>query len=248
MDIACVTGARQLADRIAHDLATLGHTVTAYDSMAALTRNIETTAHEVLLLAGPLDLIQAYIACERCRNPTGQAMFIWLSDRDDTGATDSVIASGVDDYVSLSGGLSQLGLRIQLAMRRRRPTSEQDLAILGGLRLDRRDGSAFFNDVSVLLTRREFMVAWALASNSGRVVTVQTLADVIWGTTADIAKRSIEQHVYRLRNKLALAENSTLRLVSVYGKGYLLDLAVEMVRPETQSAYRRRWSDGSSST
>jgi DNA-binding winged helix-turn-helix (wHTH) protein len=52
---------------------------------------------------------------------------------------------------------------------------------------------------------------------------VRAIAEAVWGTSADIAKRTIEQHVYRLRVKLRLRSADGWRLTTVYGKGYRLD-------------------------
>jgi DNA-binding winged helix-turn-helix (wHTH) protein len=93
----------------------------------------------------------------------------------------------------------------------------------GGVELDRRDGSARVRGLTVDLTQREFLLGWALFENLGRVVTVRQLAEAVWCSPVEVAKRSIEQHIYRLRGKLLITKTGALHLTTVYGRGYRLD-------------------------
>lgn len=75
----------------------------------------------------------------------------------------------------------------------------------------------------VRLTPREFALAWALFSHVGRVVSLDTLAARVWGRPGDLCKRTLEQHIYRLRRKLAPLAG-TVRIKAAYNIGYRLDL------------------------
>ena len=77
------------------------------------------------------------------------------------------------------------------------------------------------------LTSREFALAWMLFENFGRVVDLRTLCAEIWGRSADIGKRALEQHVYKLRRKLGAGTSHAChrpRIQTVYGIGYRLQL------------------------
>lgn len=78
-----------------------------------------------------------------------------------------------------------------------------------------------------VLTAREFALAWMLFENFGRVVDLRTLCAEIWGRSADIGKRALEQHVYKLRRKLSAGSSHAghpLQIQTVYGIGYRLQL------------------------
>ena len=77
----------------------------------------------------------------------------------------------------------------------------------------------------IQLTPREFATAWLLFSNPGVSLTRAMVAKSIWGSEANCADRSIQQHVYKLRKKLALGGEQGVTLRTVYSLGYRLEVA-----------------------
>lgn len=57
----------------------------------------------------------------------------------------------------------------------------------------------------VVLTPREFGLAWLLFEHAGRVVSLRTLSTQVWGRDPSLSKRTMEQHVCLLRRKLRQA-------------------------------------------
>jgi DNA-binding response OmpR family regulator len=223
MDIACMTDNDYLRNQVELALAPQRGRFTGYRSIASLARGLDQCAHDVILLAGDNDLIEKFVSCRLPAGNGARALVILLSDHDCGAAVDRALAAGIDDFVSISSGLSQLETRIRACARRRTRTAPRDVVSAGGVELDRRDGSARVRGVPVDLTQREFLLGWALFDSLSRVVTAQRLAETVWGTPVEVAKRSIEQHVYRLRGKLRINRGSALSLTTVYGRGYRLD-------------------------
>jgi DNA-binding response OmpR family regulator len=71
---------------------------------------------------------------------------------------------------------------------------------------------------SIALTSREFGLLVALASRRGRVLSRETLLDVVWGADYDGGMKTVDVHVRRLRAKLGEA----LPLQTVRGAGYVV--------------------------
>lgn len=71
---------------------------------------------------------------------------------------------------------------------------------------------------SIALTSREFGLLVALVSRRGRVLSRETLLDVVWGSDYDGGMKTVDVHVRRLRAKLGEA----LPLQTVRGAGYVL--------------------------
>ena len=63
-----------------------------------------------------------------------------------------------------------------------------------------------------------------LLAGSGRPLSRSYLLDTVWGSQRYHDTRTLDAHVYRLRNKLALRAETALRLTPVYGYGYQLDI------------------------
>ncbi|MCW8920701.1 MAG: response regulator transcription factor, partial [Sedimenticola sp.] len=77
--------------------------------------------------------------------------------------------------------------------------------------------------VPVELTDREFKLAVMLFSNVGRLISRDHLLENIWGITANIATRTVDTHVSRLRQKLHLTPEHGWQLKAIYQHGYRLE-------------------------
>jgi DNA-binding response OmpR family regulator len=223
MDIACITESPHLGTQVEDALGELCGRFTSYRSGTALARCQDHQNHDVILLANTADLADTVLSCRAAASKGAGPVVILLSGEDCGLNVDRALASGVDDYISLAGGLSQLATRIRVCTARRQRKPDRHVLAVHNVVLDRRDCSARVDGVATDLTGREFLLAWVLFSNAGAIVSVRTLAEVVWGTTAEIAKRTIEQHIYRLRGKLRLKSPGRLSLAAVYGRGYRLD-------------------------
>jgi DNA-binding response OmpR family regulator len=67
-------------------------------------------------------------------------------------------------------------------------------------------------------------MAWLFFSSPGVYFSRNTISIAIWGVNRDIANRTIEQHVYKLRKKLKLGVERGLIIRADYTQGYRLEL------------------------
>ncbi|OUE36402.1 hypothetical protein BZY94_40885 [Burkholderia territorii] len=133
----------------------------------------------------------------------------------DAGATDVVNRYDVE----------QIRFRAHLALQRRGTGTIANEIRIGRYLLKRDVGLVRLDDVDIPLTGREFAMAWLFFSNPGKFLSRAQIAAGIWGATAQIAARTLEQHVYKLRKKLCLSGASELILKTIYAHGYKLDVA-----------------------
>jgi DNA-binding response OmpR family regulator len=94
---------------------------------------------------------------------------------------------------------------------------------LGKYTLERAGRNVTIEGKSIVLTSREFALAWILFSNAGATVKRDTMAEMVWGKGLSLAAHSLEQHIYRLRGKLFLTGLHGICLRSVYGVGYRIE-------------------------
>jgi DNA-binding response OmpR family regulator len=121
--------------------------------------------------------------------------------------------------------LQQVRLRAHISMRRHAPETQDDVVACGGYVLRRHEGTLTIDGEEIPLTPREFAMAWLLFSNAGKFLSRAQIASSVWGACEDIAGRSIEQHIYKLRKTLRLSGQGGANLKTVYALGYKLDLA-----------------------
>ncbi|MGZ5214752.1 MAG: response regulator transcription factor [Caldimonas sp.] len=114
---------------------------------------------------------------------------------------------------------------IEIARKRPPAGAEEPRAVvrLGPLRLDPRRASASVGDAPLALTTGEFELLLLLASRPGEFVHRDTIGRTL-GSTAGSGdgRRSADMHVCRIRKKLRDAGARSLRVETVYGRGYCL--------------------------
>ena len=131
---------------------------------------------------------------------------------------------GATDYAvvgeAMGGLVNRVLARVQFARECKRPASFE----FGGCQLDAEFHCLRSDSQVVHLTSREFAIAWLLFEHGGQVVNINTLSSQVWGRDAGVAKRTIEQHMSRLRAKLreVQLDESFLKVQAVNNVGYRL--------------------------
>jgi two-component system, OmpR family, phosphate regulon response regulator PhoB len=129
---------------------------------------------------------------------------------------------GADDYVVKPFSTRELLLRVQAVLRRRAtppvPAAEGEGPIrFGCLLMDRSAHRAWVDDAEVQLTALEFKLLGTLYDRRDRVQTRGSLLEDVWGASAEMATRTVDTHVKRLREKLGRAGDY---IETVRGVGY----------------------------
>jgi len=96
----------------------------------------------------------------------------------------------------------------------------QSVVQVGDLRIDRVRMQVTVHGREIRLTRQEFELLWAFASEVGRAFTRQELVERAWGPRLFVDPRTVDVHIARLRRKLK-ADSANLRFIeTVWGIGY----------------------------
>lgn len=133
------------------------------------------------------------------------------------------LMNGAVDYIDAESPLNQWLARLRAHVGTQRTHRRKELEV-GPYELCATTSTVSVDGVEVSLTAREFALAWALFSKAGRTVTLASLAACVWGRSSDVCKRTLEQHIYKLRRKLATGRGAGFRIQAVYSVGYRLDL------------------------
>lgn len=136
---------------------------------------------------------------------------------------------GAHDYATTIEGAAVVGWRLmarQLAVEMKQARAYLHI---GSYVLDRAQQTLRLGGAAEQLTGREAALLAALAARPGWVIATESLSLDLCRRSAELGHRSVEQHVYRLRKKVddlhrAAGFDAGLRLTTVYGVGYRLDL------------------------
>jgi len=103
----------------------------------------------------------------------------------------------------------------------RAAAAEASIVSVGPLQLDRATRGVRVGDVLLMLTSREFDLLFLLAQSHGRPLDRATITRRLHGRDSDDG-RGIDIAVSRIRRKLAVAGISSVRIGTLYGRGYVL--------------------------
>ncbi|WP_080441510.1 response regulator transcription factor [Burkholderia ubonensis] len=145
--------------------------------------------------------------------------------------TDVVAAleAGADEYIAKPVRENELAARINALLRRNgRVRNRTDLIRAGPYVLNSITRTVALRGEVIDLTTKEFVLANCLFDKLGSVVSRDLLATLAWGRTLDGTSRSLDTHIYRLRQKLRLRPENGFRLSAVYTHGYRLDAVGEI--------------------
>ncbi len=128
---------------------------------------------------------------------------------------------GADDYVTKPFSPRELNARIKAVLRRRAPQMTDDPIEINGLRLDPTSHRVTGHQKIVDLGPTEFRLLHFFMTNAERVHTRSQLLDKVWGDRVFVEDRTVDVHIRRLRNALAVSGHQDL-IQTVRGSGYRL--------------------------
>jgi two-component system phosphate regulon response regulator PhoB len=123
---------------------------------------------------------------------------------------------GADDYVVKPFSVRELLLRIDAVLRRGR-SADQRLIEVAELHIDKEAHRVTVGGEEVALTALEFKLLVTLTERRDRVQGRGTLLSDVWAMDSEIASRTVDTHVKRLRDKLGTAGRF---IETVRGVGY----------------------------
>ena len=202
-----------------------GFTVRHYEDAGDFRRRLGVESVDLLLLdwnlpdESGLDILTWLRRDGHTRLPV-----IFLTARNDEADVVAGLRAGADDYLSKPPRQGELLARVDAMLRR--VGLGQDAASVEELPpyvIDYSRRRISMNGRDISLTEREFDLAAFLFRRRGRVVSREALLEGVWNIRSDVATRTVETHISRLRKKLELAGEHGWRLNAVYQHGYRLE-------------------------
>jgi two-component system phosphate regulon response regulator PhoB len=194
--------------------------VTARDGASALAE-VRRQRPDLILLDLMLPDISGTEVCRRLRKDaaTESIPIMMITARGEE--IDRVVGFelGADDYITKPFSPREIVLRVQAVLRRAKPKGEpkNERLEIGALEIDVPRHKVTVEGEEIGLTALEFKLLLDLASRRGRVQSRDALLERVWGYAPGIETRTVDTHVKRLREKLAVARDY---IETVRGVGY----------------------------
>ncbi len=160
---------------------------------------------------------------EVCRRVRAQAEtpILMLTARGD--AMDRVVGleMGADDYLPKPFEPRELLARLKAILRRRGATTAADVLRFGRLQIDPGALEVRLDGEPRALTSYQFALLLALARHAGRVMSRETLMDLVKHERLEAFDRSIDVHISRIRAAIEDNPKKPRRVITVRGAGYV---------------------------
>jgi len=146
---------------------------------------------------------------------------IFLTARDEAADKLAGLGLGADDYIAKPFLPQELLLRVY-AVLRRCYKEDAPLLKLDSCTVDFSRAEVDKGGKTIPLTAMEHKLLETLARNEGRIVTVDTLCEALWGDNPFGYENSLNAHVRRIREKIEADPSRPVSLLTVKGLGYKL--------------------------
>lgn len=203
-------------------LSDAGHSVeTAADGDAALDLAVGST-YDAIVLDMTMPEIDGLAMVAKIREAGHATPVLILTARDDVDHRVDALDRGADDYLVKPFAFEELLARLRALARRRFAVSPTALVAVGDLEIDTAAKSVRRAGERVRLTAREYSVLECLALRKGRVVSRDTLTELLYERGQHPESNVVEVYVGYLRKKLGMTGGRQL-IHTRRGLGYVLD-------------------------
>jgi DNA-binding response OmpR family regulator len=161
----------------------------------------------------------------RAQPHTERLPVLFLTSQSDELNLVVALTNGADDYLIKPFRTAELLARIEACTRRMyAANANKEQITYGAWQLHRVQRKISYQEIDIELTQKEFDLVYFLFANSGRLLSRGHLLERVWGLVSDIPTRTLDTHISRIRTKCLLFPENGVRLSSVYGYGYRLEL------------------------
>jgi DNA-binding response OmpR family regulator len=210
----------RLAAMVSEYLGAAGYRVTTAASGASGLERLGAQSYDALVLDLSLPDMDGLEVCRRLRARSDLPVLM-LTARGE--ATDRIVGLelGADDYLPKPFEPRELLARLKALLRRAKRGANDSLLRFGQLEIDRDARAVRVAGEEKPLTSFQFGLLVALAENAGRVLSRDTLMDLLKGEKLEAFDRSIDVHVSRIRAAIEDDAKKPRRIITVRGAGYV---------------------------
>lgn len=212
----------RLCELVSHYLQSNGFRVTTTARGDRVLEQVQRETPDLVILDLGLPGEDGISICRQLRTRYTNAILI-LTARDND--IDHVLGLelGADDYVIKPVEPRVLLARINALLRRSRPQARQQRTTLcfGQLLINTVARAVSLNSQPVSLSSAEFDLLAYLAEHAGEIQSRATVFQYLYGREYDGADRMLDVRISQLRKKLGEDADSSKRIKTVWGQGYL---------------------------
>ena len=204
----------EVLDLLSRALRRDGHAVATASAADEARDQLSNEDFSVVVLDVALGEASGVELCRELRREGNRVPILLLTAHGEIAQRVAGFEAGADDFVPKPFAVAELRARVR-ALARRGPVELEPSVETAGVTLDFAARRAYSDQNEVPVTAREWAVLELLAARRGRVVSRETILDVVWGDVTGSASASLDVIIGRIRRKLGAEVVRTVR-----GRGY----------------------------
>lgn len=193
------------------------HVITAQDGLDALYQ-VEASSPDLIVLDIEMPAPNGLDVCRKLRERGDKTPIIFVTVRDSITDLELGFEFGASDYITKPFDIRELVARVKARLPPRSLEIAHYLRIDTGRRQVWRRCEDAWQEVS--LTPKEFDLLRYLVYNAGRAIGKTTLLEQVFDYPDDIETKTVEKHIWSLRQKLEPDPKAPRYITNVRGVGY----------------------------
>ncbi len=177
---------------------------------------INETQYDCIILDIGLPKMSGLDVLHTMRETNNDTPVLILSAQDDISDRVKGLDAGADDYLVKPFAFAELNARLRALSRRKRGSASETIHYKN-IKIDTTSHAIEYNDLPVLLSRREFSLLVELITNQGRVLSRHHLEQKLYSWSDEVESNTIEVYIHHLRKKFYTDMIKTVR-----GIGYII--------------------------
>lgn len=195
----------------------------AYGDEMLMIRALRSKAFSMVIVDATLQYSRHSMLCQWRESHGCKVPLLVVGTFSSTYAMQSALDSDAADIVAGPVNLDELSVRTGRVLHQSPYPTQASMICIGRYALDRRNCRVLLDDEAVALTAREYQLAAVLLANPGVNFSREQLSRIVWSSTREVAERSLEQYIYKLRKKLNLSHETGVVLRTLYAQGYRIE-------------------------
>jgi len=192
----------------------------ASDGMEAIN-SFHTFVPNLVVLDLRLRGMQGRDICRRMKKDAPSTPIIVLSATTEVSEKVLLLELGADDYITKPFSPRELVARVRAVVRRAAPAvSTAERYSFGDVTVDFARLQATRAGSPISLTAHEFKVLKFFVQNSERVLSRSELLNEVWGYQSYPTTRTVDNHIWKLRQKLESDPENPVHFLTVHSAGY----------------------------
>lgn len=204
-------------------LKQLNHQVTWAKTIQDGLRSLHTQSFDLLILDVNLPDGTGFDLTKQVRSNGSLVPILILTARTDEESVVKGFEAGANDYVRKPFSQKELSLRVKVLVRQK--DDEDEKLNVGSLQIQTAQRRALIDGQDLNLNRREFDVLSRLAKHPDAVVRREDIIQS-FDLGSEIFDRTIDSHISHIRSKLRELGITKVKIESVYGIGYRLQVTL----------------------